>query len=97
MCENDVLELVKLDIGAAGSHIYDLLLKMLMKSAKEAIIDEGIQLNFEENQLHATILVLYVKWLWDRRENPEMPMPRALRWNMNNILFGQKVRDDGGI
>lgn len=97
MCEDDVLLLVKIDIGAAGSHIYDPLLKLLMKSAKEAIINEGIKLNIEKNPLHATILVLYVKWLWDRRDIPEMPMPTALRWNMNNILFKQKVRDDDGV
>lgn len=84
------LELLKQDIMAKGSTIYDPLLKSLLKTAEEAIRREGIILDAdktEDNQL----ISCYAAYLWRQRDNPEMQMPRNLRYQLNNKLFAQKI------
>lgn len=84
------LELLKLDIMAKGSTVYDPLLKSLLKTAEEAIRREGASLkaeSTEDNQLVAS----YAAWLWRQRKNPEMKMPVNVRYMLNNKIFAQKL------
>ena len=84
------LALLKANIGAIGSTIYDTLLLSLIDSAVSAIGREGITLDqdaAEDNNL----IVGYATWLFQQREIPEMEMPRWLRYNLNNKLLQQKA------
>lgn len=84
------LALLKANIGAIGSTIYDTLLLSLIESAVPAIEREGITLDqdaAEDNNL----IVGYATWLFQQREKPEMEMPRWLRYNLNNKLLQQKA------
>lgn len=92
MDEQTRLELLKRELMAAGSSIYDALLKMQLKSAEKAIQIEGIELDLENEAFDNQLVIGYAAWLFRQRENPEMPMPKWLRWNLNNKLFSQHAR-----
>lgn len=84
------LALLKANIGAIGSTIYDTLLLSLIESAVSAIEREGITLDqdaAEDNNL----IIGYATWLFQQREQPDMQMPRWLRYNLNNKLLQQKA------
>lgn len=38
----------------------------------------------------AQLVVMYASWLY-RKRNTNEPMPRSLRWAMNNLIFSQKI------
>lgn len=84
------LALLKANIGAIGSTLYDDLLNSLLSSAQSMIEREGITLSLdaaEDNQL----IVGYATWLFQQRENPEMQMPRWLRYALNNKVLKEAV------
>lgn len=84
------LALLKANIGAIGSTLYDDLLNSLLHSAQSMIEREGITLSLdaaEDNQL----IVGYATWLFQQRENPEMQMPRWLRYALNNKVLKEAV------
>ena len=90
MDDQSRMNLLKANIGALGSTIYDDLLISLLNSAVFMIGREGIALdlnNTEDNNL----VVGYATWLFQQREQPDMEMPRWLRYNLNNKLFAQKA------
>ena len=90
MAESPLLTLLKANVGAIGSTIYDTLFLSLLTSAKSAIEREGITLdadNAEDNNL----IVGYATWLFQQREKPEMEMPRWLRYNLNNKVLHQRA------
>ena len=79
------LALLKANLGAIGSTIYDELLLSLITSAKSMIEREGITLDqdaAEDNNM----IVGYATWLFQQREQPDMQMPRWLRYALNNII-----------
>lgn len=51
---------------------------------------EGVTLNYE-NQGDCQLIVMYAQWLYDKRKDPTSRMPRMLRWNLNNRVFGEQV------
>lgn len=53
---------------------------------------EGVTLNLEEFD-HELLLVMYASWLYDKRKNPTVQMPRMVRYNLNNLLFSQKLEE----
>lgn len=72
-------------------------LLLYLNSAKKFITTEGITLDLEEFD-DCQLVVMYAAWLYEKRKavatgynNAIGPMPRMLRWNMNNRLFHQKV------
>lgn len=90
MDDQSRLALLKANLSAIGSTIYDTLLLSLIDSAVSAIGREGITLDqdaAEDNNL----IVGYATWLFQQREKPEMKMPRWLRYNLNNKLLQQKA------
>lgn len=89
------LTLLKANIGALGSTIYDDLLTNLLDSSVSRIEVEGISLDpdaAEDNNL----IIGYATWLFQQREQPDMQMPRWLRYALNNKLMHQKAVADGG-
>ena len=86
----NILNLTKANIGALGSTIYDDLLNSFIDSAVPMIEREGITLNLEQPD-DRNIVVGYASWLFWQKKQPNMPMPRWLRYSMNNKLMQQKA------
>lgn len=90
MDDQSRLALLKLNVSAAGSTIYDDLFLSLLSSAKSMIEREGITLDLDEQEDN-NLIVGYATWLFQQREQPDMPMPRWLRYNLNNKVLHQKA------
>lgn len=88
------LALLKTNLGAVGSTLYDDLFTSLLNSAKSMIEREGIALDLDETEDN-NLIVGYATWLFQQREQPDMEMPRWLRYNLNNKLFAQKAVSGG--
>lgn len=66
----------------------------MIDSAVEDITDEGIILDFGSPS-HRTTIAMYASWLYRKQtaENKESPMPRMLRYRLNNLIF-KRVRNN---
>ena len=61
----------------------------LLDLAARAIKREGIRL---EDNIECDMLVIqYAAYLFRKRAAADTTMPRFLRWQMNNMLFSQKI------
>lgn len=85
------LTLLKLNVNAVGSTIYDELFSSLLDSAKSMIEREGITLNLDESTEDNNLVIGYAAYLFEQRSEPEMKMPRWLRYCLNNRLFSEKA------
>ncbi len=85
----DKLALLKLDLQLMTDTM-DKYLLQLLDAAGRMIAREGINLvdSPEDNQL----LVMYAAYLYRKRAEDAAPMPRMLRWALNNRLFAEKAR-----
>lgn len=90
MDDQSRLALLKANIGAIESTLYDTLFLSLLTSAKSMIEREGIVLDLD-TQEDNNLIVGYATWLFQQREDPAMPMPRWLRYNLNNKVLQQKA------
>jgi hypothetical protein len=90
MDDQSRLALLKANIGAIESTLYDTLFLSLLTSAKSMIEREGIVLDLDEQEDN-NLIVGYATWLFQQREDPAMPMPRWLRYNLNNKVLHQKA------
>ena len=89
MDDQSRLALLKANVSAIGSTLYDDLFLSLLTSAKSMIEREGITLDLDEQEDNY-LIVGYATWLFQQRESPEMPMPRWLRYNLNNRVLHEK-------
>ena len=90
MNENTMLEMLKVDLGISTT-AYDNRLRQYLTSARDAIKIEGITIDEDEPTVSdSNLIVMYAGWLWRKRDSAE-GMPRMLRWQLNNRLFGEKV------
>ena len=94
MDDQSRLALLKANVYAIGSTIYDDLFLSLLTSSASMIEREGITLDME-SQEDNNLIVGYATWLFQQRENPAMPMPRWLRYNLNNKVLQQKAVSGG--
>ena len=90
MDDQSRLALLKANIGAIESTLYDTLFLSLLTSAKSMIEREGIVLDLD-TQEDNNLIVGYSTWMFKQREDPAMPMPRWLRYNLNNKVLHQKA------
>ena len=90
MDDQSRLALLKANVSAIGSSLYDDLFLSLLSSAKSMIEREGIALDLD-TQEDNNLIVGYATWLFQQREDPAMPMPRWLRYNLNNKVLHQKA------
>lgn len=94
MTSDEKLVLLKQDLQMLTS-ANDEFLKSLITTAESAIQREGIML--VENDMDIDMAVIqYAAYLFRKRAGNETAMPRFLRWRLNNILFSQKGKTDGG-
>lgn len=90
MDEQARLALLKANVGAIGSAIYDELFTSLLLSAKSMIEREGITLDMDTAEDN-NMVVGYATWLFMQRDDPAMEMPRWLRYALNNKVLHQKA------
>lgn len=86
------LKLLKLDLQISTAAIDELLTQML-NAAEQFITREGISLDktsAEDTQL----VVMYAAYLYRKRREENVAMPRMLRWALNNRLLSQKAQAD---
>lgn len=65
-------------------------LEFLINSAIELIAREGVTLSVPYTIEDANLIVMYASYLFRKRATNE-PMPRMLRWALNNRIFGGKA------
>lgn len=90
MDDQSRLALLKANVSAIGSTLYDDLFLSLLTSAVSMIEREGITLDMD-SQEDNNLIVGYATWLFQQREDPAMQMPRWLRYNLNNKVLQQKA------
>lgn len=89
MKKEDLLTLVQsnLDlISVDGSRAMQL--NFLIDTAIELIAREGVTLTDPYTSEDANLIVMYAAYLFRKRATDE-PMPRMLRWALNNRIFGR--------
>lgn len=82
-----MLSMLKVDLGIMQTTAYDDRLSQYIKSAKQAIIDEGASdLDALSDPADAQLIVMYAAWLFRRRDTME-GIPRMVRYALNNRVF----------
>ena len=92
LTDEDIMEILKVDLQVSSSAL-DLYLLVLITSARAYIAQEGITL--EDTAQDAMLVEMYAAYLYRRRREENVQMPRMLRWALNNRLFSQKGAEDG--
>ena len=90
MDDTSRLALLKANVSAIGSTIYDDLFNSLLTSAKSMIEREGLTLDMDSTEDN-NMIVGYATWLFQQREQPDMQMPRWLRYALNNKVLQQQA------
>lgn len=89
-----LLSSLKVDLGISTT-AFDERLEQYLSSAEEAIRAEGVTTLDPDTAQDAQLIILYAAWTWRKRDSME-GMPRMLRWQLNNRIFGEKARADDG-
>lgn len=63
-------------------------LEFLIQTAVELIAREGVTLTEPYTPEDSNLIVMYAAYLFRKRATDE-PMPRMLRWALNNRIFGR--------
>lgn len=94
MTEADVLVLLKSDLGILSPDENRLIqLQHLIKTAISMIVREGVTLSEPFSHEDAQLIEMYAAYLFRKRATDE-PMPRMLRWALNNRIFSEKARKE---
>lgn len=90
MTDAQLLTAVKTNLGISAS-AYDTELTDVIAAAKAFIAREGVA-NYDPaaSAEDARITIMYAVWLWGQRNSPTAPMPRMLRWALNNRIFSRE-------
>lgn len=67
-------------------------LRMYIDSAIQFIEREGISIAYSDIG-DLMLITMYAAFLYEKRNDGVSVMPRALRYNLNNRLFQEKVND----
>lgn len=94
MTQDDLLTLLKADLNMLSPDPTRLAqLQHLLNVAKQLIAREGVTLAELYSAEDAQLVVMYAAYLFRKRATNE-PMPRMLRWALNNRIFSEKAGDD---
>lgn len=88
-----ILAFVKIDLGMINAYKYDERLLAIIDESVLEIEQEGANLA-EENAKTDGLIISLAAWHWRTRDTMAA-MPRAIRWNLNNLIFSQKARTGG--
>ena len=86
MNTDQMLAMLKVDLGITTDRYNDRLAQYL-ESASAEIEREGVALASSSSISDANLVVQYAAWMWRRRDTGE-GIPRMIRWQINNRLFG---------
>ncbi|MBP3398851.1 MAG: hypothetical protein J6K75_03735 [Erysipelotrichaceae bacterium] len=67
-------------------------LQQYLNMAVTFIQREGAILNFDDDS-DTGIVVMYAAWLYDKRKDPTAKMPQMVRYNLNNKIFSEKMKE----
>ena len=85
-----MLDMLRTDLGITTNK-YDVRLYQYIESAQKMSKTEGITIDDTDPQ-DQQLVVSYAAWMWRRRDTME-GMPRMLRWQLNNRLMSQKMKE----
>ncbi len=93
MTDCEILDILKVDLLITTDQQNFFLLN-LIQTARGLVEEEGIDISSDIGD--GFLIERYAAYLYRQRSNPQ-PMPRDLRWALNNRLFSQKgkVNADG--
>lgn len=91
MTDAELLVLLKYNLEMISTS-FDNYLTHLIDVAKLEIAQEGITLSLDD-VLDCNLVVMYAAYLFQKRKTNE-PMPRMLRYALNNRLFKEKMEDE---
>lgn len=91
MDDSIILNVLKMDLDISVPTKDKLLSNMIML-AKDAIGKEGITLD-SESVSDCMLVEAYAAFLYRKRKE-NIPMPRMLRWQLNNRLFSEKASQE---
>lgn len=84
-----LLPFLKMDLQMMTDKL-DARLLLLLSAAAQMITREGIVL--EGSAEDQSIVIMYAAYLYRKRAEEHAPMPRMLRWALNNRLLSQKAK-----
>lgn len=93
MQREDVLSMLKMDLQISASQ-YDEYLMNMIRLAEKEIKKEGIVIEESETSGFSIedgmLIQMYAAYLYRKRKEQVVAMPRPLRYMLNNTLFSQK-------
>lgn len=88
MTNSDILAMLKSNLQLIGN-TWDEYLTQLIEVSTREIEREGVELDTSQID-DVNLIVMYASYLY-RKRNTDGPMPRMLRYALNNRLFAGKV------
>ena len=88
MTNSDILAMLKCNLQLIGNTWNEYLTQLIEVAARE-IGREGVVLDTSQID-DVNLIVMYASYLY-RKRNTDGPMPRMLRYALNNRLFAGKV------
>lgn len=92
MTKEQILEILKTDIGITTDKQDERLEAIINGLESELLERQGIALNIADRIDHALFLVDYARY---RYTNQREPMPEHLRWRLRNLYIGEGVGKNG--
>lgn len=91
MKNEDILKILKTDLEISGGS-RDEMLGNMIEVAKAAITREGIKLNDSVDD--GMLVESYAAFLYRKRREDALAMPRSLRYLLNNRLLSEKGKGE---
>ena len=89
MTADTMIQMLKIDLGIT-TNLYDERLAQYLTAAQAEIKREGVTFPDEIPVTDQNLIVQYAAWMWRKRDTGE-GMPRMIRWQINNRLFGGEL------
>lgn len=92
MTQADLLTLLQADLNLLSPDATRLAqLEHLIQVSLQLISREGVMLQEPYSAEDGQLVIMYAAYLFRKRATDE-PMPRMLRWALNNRIFSEKAR-----
>ena len=88
MTDEEIRTVLKVDLQISTDKM-DVYLDKVIDAAKSYIATEGINVDCSTGD--GMLVEMYAAYLYRRRREENVTMPRMLRWALNNRLFSQKA------
>ena len=96
MTKKDLLTLLQADLNILQPDVVrKTQMEQLIEAALQLIAREGVTLQEPFSAEDGQLAVMYAAYLFRKRATAE-PMPRMLRWALNNRIFSEKARGENG-